>query len=156
MRTHMAKSSETPKRQPVSHGLLRRRAFQQRRVLAALRHHGVLGPGLRAAGVSRHTVQRWLDADPSFAARRQEALAGFHEAVKERLLARALAGDASATTLRFVVTHLLPEEFGTPAMRRALLAEKAQRDPWSVWEAELEAQEAAAASAAADQAHLNN
>ncbi|MSQ26274.1 MAG: hypothetical protein EXR49_08455 [Dehalococcoidia bacterium] len=131
MRTHHANNSSTRAKRPTW-ALLRKRRFQQRRVLDSVRSHGVIEPGVRAAGVSTRVVKRWLDSDPSFAWRFEEALFAYRDLIKERLLDRAHAGDGA--TLRFVASHLIPEEFGTPAVRRALQAQEALRDPWTAWE----------------------
>ena len=134
-RTHTAMRTQpanSPSTKPLSWALQRKRRFQQRRVLDSLRQHGVIEPGVRAAGVSPRIVQRWLGSDPSVAGRYQEALLTFRDLIKERLLDRAHAGDGA--TLRFVASHLIPEEFGSPAVRRALQAQEALRDPWTAWE----------------------
>ncbi len=128
MRTHQANNPPSKGKRP-SWALLRTRRFQQRRVIHSVRSHGVIGPGVRAAGVSTRVVKRWLNSDPSFAGRFEEALFAYRDTIKERLLDRASAGDGP--TLRFVASRLIPEEFGPPGYRRARQAAEALRDPWS-------------------------
>ena len=86
------------------------KAAKQERFLDAVRELGTIRAGARAASVPRRTARCWIERDPAFRERYEEAMAEFRDSLEERLLERIERGNGA--TLRFKVKGELPEKYG--------------------------------------------
>ena len=82
------------------------------RFIEEVKRLGTISAGARADGVKRRTARSWIERDPAFKERYEEALAEFKDSIEERLMTRIEEG-ANGPTLRFKAKGELPEKYGS-------------------------------------------
>ena len=88
-------------------------ASPEQRFLDEVRRSGRVNAAAKAAGVTTKTAKRWIDRDPAFKERYEEAMAEFRDTLEERLMNRIDRGGNGAA-LRFKLKAEMPEKYGLP------------------------------------------
>ena len=88
-------------------------ASPEQRFLDEVRRSGRVNAAAKAAGVTTKTAKRWIDRDPAFKERYEEAMAEFRDTLEERLMNRIDHGGNGAA-LRFKLKAEMPEKYGLP------------------------------------------
>ena len=111
-------------------------AEKKRVFLESISLFGTISAGVRLADVKRHEARSWIERDPEFKERYEEAREEFKDSIENRLLERIDKGE-NGPTLRFKAKGELPEKYG-PLPRKGT---KEQESPANVadWE-KLEAE----------------
>lgn len=88
---------------------------QQMAFLRAVAKHGTIAAGARAAKVSWSTAKRWIQSEPAFRQRFEEAKSFFQDSLRQRLIKKAeqllKSPKTNGATLRFVAKGELLGEF---------------------------------------------
>ena len=91
--------------------------------LEGVKKVGTISAGAREAGVKRRTARSWIERDPEFKERYEEALAEFKDSIEERLMSRIEEG-SNGPTLRFKAKGELPEKYGPRPPRAEQVPER--------------------------------
>ena len=86
-------------------------AEKKRLFLESISLFGTISAGVRLADVTRHLASSWIEGDPEFKERYEEAREEFKDSIEQKLMDRIDKGE-NGPTLRFKAKGELPEKYG--------------------------------------------